>query len=62
MIQISLKFVSKGPVDNKSSLVQVVAWCWIGNKPLHEPMITQVKWHIYASLDPNKLDIKMHNT
>ena len=26
LIPISLKFVSKGPIDNKSSLVQVMGW------------------------------------
>ena len=40
-IQISLKFVPKGPIDNKSVLVQVVAWCRTGTKPLPEAMMTQ---------------------
>ena len=40
LIQISLKFVPKDPIDHKSSLVQVMAWCRTGNKPLHEPMMT----------------------
>ena len=40
-IQISLKFVPKSPTDNKPALVQVMAWCWIGDKPLPEPMMTQ---------------------
>ena len=39
--QISLKFVPRGPTDNKSALVQVMAWCQTGNKPLPEPMLTQ---------------------
>ena len=26
LIQISLKFVPKGPIDNNSALVQVMAW------------------------------------
>ena len=38
---ISLKFVPKGPSDNKSSLVQVKAWQQTGDKPLPEPMLTQ---------------------
>ena len=33
-IQISLEFVPKSPIDNKAALVQVMAWCRIGNKPL----------------------------
>ena len=38
---ISLKFLPKGPIDNKSVLVQVMPWCWIGDKPLPEPMLIQ---------------------
>ena len=48
-IQISLKFVPKGSVDNKSALVQVMAWRRTGDKPLPEPVLTQVTdaymWH-----------------
>ena len=40
-IKISLKFVPKGPIDNKSALVQVMAWHRTGDKPLPEPMLTQ---------------------
>ena len=40
-IKIALKSVRKGSVDGKRSLVQVMAWCRIGNKPLPEPMVTQ---------------------
>ena len=38
-IKISLKFVPKGPVDNVAALVQTMAWCRIGDKPLFEPMM-----------------------
>ena len=41
LIRISLKFVSKGQIDNKNALVQVMAWCWIGDKPFSEPIMTQ---------------------
>ena len=41
LIQISLKFVSEGPIDNKAALVQVMAWRQTGNKPLPEPMLAQ---------------------
>ena len=41
-MQISLKVVSKGPIDNKTALLQVKAWRWSGDKPLPEPMLTQV--------------------
>ena len=39
--QISLKFVPKGPIDNRSALVQVMACRLTGDKPLPEPMLTQ---------------------
>ena len=41
-IQISLKFVPKSPIDNKPALVQVVAWCRTGDKPLPEAMMIQL--------------------
>ena len=41
MIQISVKFVPRSLIDNKPALVQVMAWCLTGDKPLHEPMTTQ---------------------
>ena len=40
-IQISMKLVSRNPIDNKPALVQVMAWRRIGDKPLPEPIRTQ---------------------
>ena len=40
-IWISLKCISKGPIDNKTALVQIMAWCRTGDKPLPQPMLTQ---------------------
>ena len=40
-IQISLKLVPKSPTDDEPALVQVMAWRQTGDKPLHEPMMTQ---------------------
>ena len=40
-IRISLKFVPEGPINNKTALVQVMAWRRIGDKPLPKPMLTQ---------------------
>ena len=40
-IHISQKFVPKGPIHNKSALVQVMAWRRTGDKPLPEAMMTQ---------------------
>ena len=39
-IQISQKFVPKGPIDNKSALVQIMAWRRTGDKPLPELRLT----------------------
>ena len=39
--KISLMFAPEGPIDNKTALVQIMAWCWIGDKPLPEPQVTQ---------------------
>ena len=33
LINISLKFVPKGQVNNIPALVQIMAWCQIGYKP-----------------------------
>ena len=41
LIQISLKLVSRSPIDNKPALVQVMVWRWTGDKPLSEPMMAQ---------------------
>ena len=41
LIQIPLEFVSKGPIDSKSVLVQVMAWRQTGTKPLPEAIMTQ---------------------
>ena len=39
LINISLKFIPKGPIYNIPALVRVMAWCWPDNKPLFEPMM-----------------------
>ena len=43
---ISLKFVPKGPINNIPSLVQIMAWCRPGDKPLSEPMMVSSLTHI----------------
>ena len=40
-IKISLKFVSKGAIDNKSAMVQVMSWHRKGDKSLPVSMLTQ---------------------
>ena len=39
VIEISVKFVPKGPINNIPTLDQTMALCEQGNKPLSEPMI-----------------------
>ena len=45
-IRISLKFVPKGPMNNISTLVQIMAWRLPGDKPLSEPMMVSLLTHI----------------
>ena len=60
-IQISLKLVPRSPIDNKSALVQVMAWRRTGDKPLPEPMMTPaVHWRIYAALGGDELRLTEH--
>ena len=41
LIKIPLKFIHKDLIDDKSSLVQVMAWHLTGAKPLPESVMTQ---------------------
>ena len=54
-INISLKFVPRGPINNIPTLLQVMAWHRPGDKPLSEPMMVRLPTHIYASLGLNEL-------
>ena len=45
-INISLKFVPRGPFSNIPTLVQVMAWRRPGDKPLSEPMMVTLPTHI----------------
>ena len=45
-INISLKFVPKGPINNIHALVQIMAWHRPGDKPLSEPMLIILLTHI----------------
>ena len=45
-INISLKFVPKGLINNNPALVQIMAWRRSGDKPLSEPMIVSLPTHI----------------
>ena len=45
-INISLKFVPRGPIKNIPTLVQVMAWRRPGDKPLSEQMMVWLPTHI----------------
>ena len=45
-INISLKFVPKGPINNISALFQIMAWRRPGDKPWSEPMLVSLLTHI----------------
>ena len=44
--EITLKFVHKGPINNTPALVQIMAWCQPGNKPLSGAMMGRLPPHI----------------
>ena len=46
LLQISLKFVPNGPINNIPSLAQIMAWRRPGDKPLSEPMMVSLLTHI----------------
>ena len=48
-IKISLNFVPKGPINNIPALVQIMAWCRAGGKPLSGPMMINILMHICIS-------------
>ena len=45
-IEISLRFVPRGPVHNILALAQIMAWRRPGDKPLSEPMMVRLTAHI----------------
>ena len=53
IIQISLKFVPKGPIDNKPALVQIMAWHW--TQAIIWTNDRLGNWRIYALLGLNEL-------
>ena len=48
-IEISLKFVPKGPINEIPALVQIMAWRRPGDKPLSELMMVNLPKHICVS-------------
>ena len=65
-IKISLKFVPRGPISNIPSLVQIMAWCRPGDKPLSEAMMVSLPTHICVARPQwvNEIDVtrsRYHN-
>ena len=54
LLKISLKFVPKIQINNIPAMVQIMAWCRPGDKPLSGPMMV-IYWRIYASVSLNEL-------
>ena len=49
-IEISLKFVPKGQINNIPALVQIMAWRRPGDKPLSESIMISLLTHICVTL------------
>ena len=58
-LKTSLNFVRKGPIDYKSSLIQVMAWRQTGDKPLPEPMMVPLNG-IYMHLPASMSSFQTH--
>ena len=58
-IKISLKFVPTGSINSIPALVQIMAWCWPGDKPLSESMMVRlltficITWPQWAVIQDN---------
>ena len=46
LIQISLKYVSRSPIDNTPAMVYVMAWHQTSDKPFPGPMLTHFMMHM----------------
>ena len=58
-IEISLKFVPKGQINNNPALVQIMAWRRPGNKPLSETVMVSLLTHLCVT---RPQWVKTHNT
>ena len=59
-IQISLKFLGKCQINNIPVLIQIMTWCWPGDKPLSEWTKLILQTYIYAWLGLNELTAVLH--
>ena len=46
LLKISLKFVPNVRIKNIPALIQIMAWCWSGDKPLSERMMVRLLTYI----------------
>ena len=60
-IEISLKFVSKGQINNIPALVQIMAWRRPGDKPSFEPMMVNLLTHMCVTR-PQWVKIFLYST
>ena len=60
-LKISLKCVPKGSINNIPALVQIMAWCRSGNKPLSEPMVVSLPTHICVTR-PQWVNLSLWNS
>ena len=60
-INISLNFVPKGPINNIPSLIQIMAWCCPGDKPISEPMTVSLLTRFWVTWPQcvNRIDISI---
>ena len=48
-VKIQLKFIPNGSINNIPALLQMMAWCQPGDKPLFEPMMIILLMHMRRS-------------
>ena len=58
-IQISLKFIPKGPINNSPALIQTMARRRPGGKPLSEPMLVRLLAHVCVTR-PRRINSKFN--
>ena len=56
-INISLKFVPNGQINNILALIEIMAWYWPGNKPLSEPVMVSLPMHICITWPQSVKDV-----
>ena len=60
LINISLKFVNNGQINNITALVEIMAWCRQGDNPSSEPMMFSLLMHICVIWPQQVNHIRVH--